>query len=769
MTQQGTDVNGVAHGHWMRQGRGCIQSRNWAGAIRAFGQGLIEQPLLGMHYAANLELARHQWRQERIVINHRGAAHTQVVVAAAELSHNAAGRAFTLAKLYQHLGHPVAMIGCLFWDDDVWQPIRGSDVVIHSFRVWQEQEIFEQAWELVLKYPADLVHLSKPRLPAVLFGLLYKLLWGSAVLMDIDDEELCFVGESEPISLDGLKRLCHGLPEPRELMGPLWTRLAVDLAKRFDGITVASQPLQERYGGTVIPHARDPHQFKPATAGEKLAARLKFNIRSDSRVVLFFGTPRRHKGLLALGKAVSDLSQGLNPLLVVAGSFATEDEDLRQELQALIPPQRLLLLGNQPVDEAAQVLALADLVVLLSEGEVARFQSPAKLSDAMAMGLPVVVSDAAPFQPLVVKGWVIKSETDDLAKQLHQLLCNESLLKSQGKRARFGFEEILATSPVAKQLQEVAVHAMTAPRPADGRMINFLESLMPCVSSPLMAYRYRQWSEQRIDWQSLQALEREPELVSIVVPVYGDPFELDGCLDSVRRAKNILKWELIAVMNDDSPGSLQVVQKHAHEDPRILIVRPGENVQFALGCNLGFASARGSWLILLNNDCRVSDGWADELIAVLKASSNAVAAQPRLLKRDGTVQCMGIAFESGRTIGHEINKGISPQSPAAQECILSPAVSGACMATRAQDYASCRGMNPVFINSQEDVDYCLRACQLRFGGYCVSASGVSVVHGESMSPGRFTHVQWSRHQFTVRHKDRTLSLAFGSGSDLPNP
>ncbi len=65
-----------------------------------------------------------------------------------------------------------------------------------------------------LLVPADLVHLSKPRLPAVVFGLLYKL-------------------------------LRHGLPEPRELMGPLWTRLAVDLAQRFDGITVANRTLQE--------------------------------------------------------------------------------------------------------------------------------------------------------------------------------------------------------------------------------------------------------------------------------------------------------------------------------------------------------------------------------------------------------------------------------------------------------------------------------------------------------------------------------------------
>ena len=43
---------------WMRQGRTCMAARDWAGAIRAYGQGLMEQPLLGMHYAANLERAR---------------------------------------------------------------------------------------------------------------------------------------------------------------------------------------------------------------------------------------------------------------------------------------------------------------------------------------------------------------------------------------------------------------------------------------------------------------------------------------------------------------------------------------------------------------------------------------------------------------------------------------------------------------------------------------------------------------------------------------
>ena len=232
---------------WMRQGRACMAARDWAGAIRAYGQGLMEQPLLGMHYAANLERARSHYRQERRAINQRGPAATQVVVAAAELSHNAAGRAFTLAQLYQHLGHPVTLLGSHFpqWGRELWQPIQTAvlkaQLPVHTFVAEHEPRYVEQAFALVLQHPADLVHLSKPRLPAVVIGLLYKLLWGAAVLVDIDDEELCNACEREPITLDGLKRLCHGLPEPRELMGPLWTRLAVDLAQRFDGIIVAKR------------------------------------------------------------------------------------------------------------------------------------------------------------------------------------------------------------------------------------------------------------------------------------------------------------------------------------------------------------------------------------------------------------------------------------------------------------------------------------------------------------------------------------------------
>ena len=736
---------------WMRAGRECMQAGDWAGAIRAYGQGLMEQPLLGMHYAANLERARTNYRKERQQINQQGPADTIVVVAAAELSHNAAGRAYTLAQLYRHLGHPVTLLGSHFpqWGRQLWEPIRGAvrqqGLPVQTCVVEHEPSFVNQAWELVLQQPADLVHLSKPRLPAVVFGLLYKLLWGAAVLVDIDDEELLFVGEREPITLDGLKRLCHRLPEPRELMGPLWTRLAVDLAQRFDGITVANRPLQERYGGTVIPHARDPEQLKPATAEQKAAARQRFEVPAMARVILFFGTPKRHKGILELARAVAQLPEGLQPLLVVAGAFAPEDAPLEKELRALLPAERLQQLGNQPLERAPQVLALADLVVLLSDGEVATFQSPAKLSDALAMGLPVLVSEAEPLQEMAEAGWVVAVQPERFAAQLYQCLENKEWLAQLGLRARGGFERALALAVVAPPLAELAA----APAGVDGQQLTALESLAPDLASLLMAHRYQEWSRRQINWSALAQKSRDPALVSIVVPVYGDPAELDGCLQSIRQAASTQRWELLAVMNDASLQSTAVLEAHQQRDCRIRAVWPGENVQFSLGCNLGFAAGKGAAVVFLNNDCRVQNGWLEALVEPL-ADGAVAAVQPRLVKPDGTVQCLGVVFRQGQMLGYPLYEGLDGGLACCKKEHRLHAVTGACMAVRATDFAVVQGFDSGFINSQEDVDLCLRLLQLPGRRCCVSRAVITVMHSGSMAPGRFRHTGWSRLRFVRR-------------------
>ena len=366
------------------------------------------------------------------------------------------------------------------------------------------------------------------------------------------------------------------------------------------------------------------------------------------------------------------------------------------------------------------------------------------------MGLPVLVSEAAPLRPLVEQGLVWAADPQGLARQLKQLLGDAGALQAQGERARLGFEATLATPAVARQLHHAAQQALADQKPADGRMINALESLHHRISSPLMAHRYRQWSERRIDWQALQQRERDPELVSIVVPVYGDPAELDGCLEAVRQACTHWRWELIAVMNDDGSDSRGVIERHQQADARIKALWPGENVQFALGCNLGYSASAGASVVFLNNDCRVTDDWLEPLLEPLKEAGVA-AVQPRLLKPDGTIQCLGVIFDERKPWGKPLFAGFDSGLHNTQCEYRLQAVTGACFALRYQDFAALRGFDACFINSQEDIDLCLRLIRLPKRLTCLSTPAAIVLHSESRAPGRFTHTQWSRPQFLRRH------------------
>jgi GT2 family glycosyltransferase len=292
-------------------------------------------------------------------------------------------------------------------------------------------------------------------------------------------------------------------------------------------------------------------------------------------------------------------------------------------------------------------------------------------------------------------------------------------------------------------------------RSVDGAQLNCLEALAPDLASPLMAARFWRWNEERINWAEQKKTKRNPDLVSIVIPVYGDPQELDACLQSLREANNGWEWEAIAVMNDATEESKNVLIKHRDCDARIRAVWPGENLQFALGCNLGFAATRGHWLVLLNNDCRVSSGWLDGLIKPLQ--DDAVAAtQPRLVKPNGTVQSLGVVFHEGQTLGYPLYAGLPVNLPCVQRPHRLQALTGACLAMRAHDFANVQGLDCRYINSQEDIDLCLRLLKIEGRHYCLSSHVSEVVHSEGRAPGRYGHSAWSRHQF-VRRWARRIS------------
>lgn len=375
-----------------------------------------------------------------------------------EMSHNAAGRVATLAQLYQAFAN-VQILGCIFsaTGRGVWEPISQSARLMSLLRIEDRAQFLEQAILYVAGHPLDIVHLSKPRAPNILIGLLYKLIWQAQVIVDVDDEELGFVGAQEPLEIAHYLREQGGLPSLESIPFKEWTQIAVGLVDSFDGVTVANAVLQARYRGQIIPHVRDEEVFRPSAQWPE-ESRAHYGIAPHRKVVLFFGTPRAHKGLTETAAAIAALHDP-DILFLIAGDFP--DPRLQQTLQGICGVDYLFL-GNQPFSDVPRIVSLANACVLLQDAStsVGRYQSPAKLTDALAMGLPVITSPSEVMADVIERGAAISATAAELPLVLKEVLDGGPAIKALSRRARTYFEahlSIAANQPHLKELTQVVM------------------------------------------------------------------------------------------------------------------------------------------------------------------------------------------------------------------------------------------------------------------------------------------------------------------------
>ncbi len=89
------------------------------------------------------------------------------------------------------------------------------------------------------------------------------------------------------------------------------------------------------------------------------------------------------------------------------------------------------------------------------------------------------------------------------------------------------------------------------------------------------------------------------------------------CLGSVLADGSGPAFEVVAVDNGSTDGTIAFLRDAAAADPRVRVVENGRNLGFAGGTNVGLARARGDALVLLNNDTLVPPGWLGRLLAHL--------------------------------------------------------------------------------------------------------------------------------------------------------
>ncbi len=274
------------------------------------------------------------------------------------------------------------------------------------------------------------------------------------------------------------------------------------------------------------------------------------------------------------------------------------------------------------------------------------------------------------------------------------------------------------------------------------------------VSEPA-SWTYVVLGKHHLDWPALQAglAARDPDLVSIIVPVHGQPELTAACLVSLFEVEAGCRFELVLVDNGSDTSTANMLDRWAATRADVRLVRNWENLNFALGCNLGFGATRGAIVVFLNNDTRVQAGWLRTLVAPL-ADPTIGAVQPKLIFPDGTIQSFGTVLGAQGHIPYELYRGLPGDAPHLSRPRTLAMITGACMAIRAGDFAALRGFDPIFINGQEDSDLCLRLAGL--GKTCRVEPSSVVIHHEAGTPGRGRFAYANRHTFVQRWQGRLM-------------
>jgi glycosyltransferase involved in cell wall biosynthesis len=146
-------------------------------------------------------------------------------------------------------------------------------------------------------------------------------------------------------------------------------------------------------------------------------------------------------------------------------------------------------------------------------------------------------------------------------------------------------------------------------------------------------------------------------MASIIIPCWNQREFTRQCIAALMRHTRV-PWELIVVDNGSTDGTgdyLAGVQDAAAVP--VTVIANATNRGFPAAINQGLQVARGEFLVLLNNDVVVTDGWLDQLIALASARTdlNAACLSPPLAPPpkggEGNVVSEGVPGRLASAIG----------------------------------------------------------------------------------------------------------------------
>lgn len=195
--------------------------------------------------------------------------------------------------------------------------------------------------------------------------------------------------------------------------------------------------------------------------------------------------------------------------------------------------------------------------------------------------------------------------------------------------------------------------------------------------------------------------------------------------------------EIIVADNGSTDDSLEVLHK---EFPSVKTIVLDINYGFAEGYNKAIEQVESEYVVLLNSDVEVTEGWLSPLLDYMTVHPEVVAVQPKIRawrERDrfehagaagGFLSWLGYPYCRGRRFGRVVQDHGQYDTIAEIDW-----TTGACMCVRTSIYKECGGLDAAFFAHQEEIDLCWRMRNKGWKLACIPQSVVYHLGGGSLS------------------------------------
>ncbi|OQY14044.1 MAG: hypothetical protein B6I30_01800 [Desulfobacteraceae bacterium 4572_187] len=259
-------------------------------------------------------------------------------------------------------------------------------------------------------------------------------------------------------------------------------------------------------------------------------------------------------------------------------------------------------------------------------------------------------------------------------------------------------------------------------------------------------------------------------LVSIVVLTYNQISYTKKCIESIIKNTQV-PFELIVVDNASTDGTIEYLELELTQllsGDRLLVIKNKENSGFAKGNNQGIAASRADFVMLMNNDVVVTQGWLSRMIACAEKSPVIGIVGPKSNYVSGPQLVENISYDTKDLNGLEkyadnfADKNSGKATPIWR-------VVGFCMLIKRAVIDKIGGLDGRYgLGNFEDDDFSLRAAlagyESRIANDCfVHHFGSRTFIGEQIDYKKSLHKNW---EIFKKKWGISKNLPYGSSCDL---